>query len=258
MATTRRGAAVLTGVGRRRGIAAAVALGLAEDGWDLVLPTWTPYDRRLGIGGGAEDVEAVATAARGAGAAVVLVEADLAAVDAAEKVFAAAAAPLGPVRALVLSHSESVDSGILDTSVEAWDRHFAVNARAAWLLVQRFAEGLPDAPSTAVTGRIVALTSDHTAFNLPYGASKGALDRLIRAAAVELGPRGVRANLINPGPIDTGWMDDAIREACVAETPAGRLGTPTDTADLVRFLLSDAGGWISGQLLHSNGGFHVG
>jgi 3-oxoacyl-[acyl-carrier protein] reductase len=169
-----------------------------------------------------------------------------------------AAAALGECRALVMSHSESVDSGVLDTSVEAWDRHYAVNTRAAWLLIKHFAERLPEGPTVATTGRIVALTSDHTAFNLPYGSSKGALDRLVRAAAVELGPRGVRANLVNPGPVDTGWMDDAIRAACLAETPAGRLGTPTDTADLVRFLLSDRGGWISGQVLHSNGGFHVG
>ena len=50
-------------------------------------------------------------------------------------------------------------------------------------------------------------------------------------------------------------MDDRIRALGVADTPAGRLGTPSDTADLVRFLLSEAGGWINGQLLHSNGGF---
>jgi len=256
MTALRRGVAILTGVGRRGGIAAAIALGLAEDGWDLVLPTWTPYDRRLGIGGGRDDVETVAAEARAAGAAVALVEADLADVDAPAAVFAAAEA-VGVPRALVLSHSESIDSAILDTSVEAWDRHFAVNARAAWLLVRHFAEGLPAEPTTATTGRIVALTSDHVAFNLPYGASKGALDRLVQAAAVELGPRGIRANLINPGPIDTGWMDDEVRRRTTEATPAGRLGTPADTADLVRFLLSDAGGWISGQLLHSDGGFHA-
>jgi 3-oxoacyl-[acyl-carrier protein] reductase len=68
----------------------------------------------------------------------------------------------------------------------------------------------------------------------------------------------VRANVINPGPIDTGWMVDENRAMGVAETPAGRLGTPEDTADLVRFLLSDQGTWINGQLLHSNGGFRVG
>ncbi len=254
MTTQRRGTAILTGVGRRRGIAAAIALGLAEDGWDLLLPTWTPYDRRIGIGGGDSEVAAIAEEAREAGAAVTLVEADLGEVAAARTILDAA----GPdCRALVMSHSESVDSSVLDTSVEAWDRHFAVNTRAAWLLIKAFAEQLPATASTETRGRIVALTSDHTAFNLPYGASKGALDRLVRAAAVELGPRGIRANLINPGPIDTGWMTDGIRTELTAETPAGRLGTPKDTADLVRFLLSDAGGWISGQLLHSNGGFHV-
>jgi len=75
------------------------------------------------------------------------------------------------------------------------------------------------------------------------------------AAAVELADRGIRANVINPGPVDTGWMTAEIRQMALAQTPGGRLGTPADTADLVRFLMSDAGGWITGQLLHSNGGF---
>jgi 3-oxoacyl-[acyl-carrier protein] reductase len=137
------------------------------------------------------------------------------------------------------------------------DRHFAVNARAAWLLIKAFAEQLPAEKSAEIGGRIVALTSDHTAYNLPYGASKGALDRIVVAAAVELASRGIRANVINPGPIDTGWMTPEIREACTADTPVGRLGTPADTAGLVRFLMSDAGGWITGQILYSNGGFRT-
>ena len=146
-------------------------------------------------------------------------------------------------------------SSILDTTVESWERHFTVNARASWLLIKAFAQRIPDQRSVEATGRIIALTSDHTVHNLPYGASKGALDRLVIAAAVELGPRGVRANVINPGPIDTGWMTPQVHEYGTQQTPVGRLGTPRDTADLVRFLMSDAGGWITGQLLHSNGGF---
>jgi len=154
-----------------------------------------------------------------------------------------------------MSHCESVDSSILSTTVESWDRHFHVNARAAWLLIKAFAEHLPAGQASAAGGRIVALTSDHAAHNLPYGASKGALDRIVIAAAVELADRGIRANVINPGPVDTGWMTAEIRQMALSRTPAGRLATPADTADLVRFLMSDAGGWITGQLLHSNGGF---
>jgi 3-oxoacyl-[acyl-carrier protein] reductase len=150
-----------------------------------------------------------------------------------------------------------VDSSILDTTVESWDRHFRVNARASWLLIKAFAERLPADATTEIRGRIVALTSDHAAHNLPYGASKGALDRIVVAAAIELGSRGIRANVINPGPVDTGWMTPEIRQMVLAQTPAGRLATPADTADLVRFLMSDAGGWITGQLLHSNGGFQT-
>ena len=102
------------------------------------------------------------------------------------------------------------------------------------------------------------MTSDHTVHNLPYGASKGALDRIVTAAAVELAGRGVRANVVNPGPIDTGWMDDATRRSGIDATPAARLGTAEDTTDLVRFLFSERGSWMNGQILYSNGGFKVG
>ena len=252
----RRGTALVTGVGRRRSIGAELALGLASDGWDVLLNYWAPYDDRLDYERGADDPHAIAAQCRGLGVRAEAVPADLADPEAPSGLVAAAR-ELGDLRALVMSHCESVDSAILDTTVESWDRHFAVNARASWLLIREFAATLAQEPTAEVRGRIVALTSDHTAHNLPYGASKGALDRVVIAAASELGHRGVRANVINPGPIDTGWMTPEIREECIADTPAGRLGTAKDTTDLVRFLLSDAGGWINGQLLHSNGGFHT-
>jgi len=248
--------ALVTGVGRRRSIGAELAIGLATDGWDLALSHWQPYDERLGYERGDDDPAAVAQECRALGRRVELLPADLADPSTADALLAAATERLGPVTGLVMSHCESVDSGILTTSLASWDRHYAVNARATWLLIRALGERLPVQDHGGSPGaRIVSLTSDHTAHNLPYGSSKGALDRVVVAAAVELADRGVRANVVNPGPIDTGWMDDRIRALGAAETPAGRLGTPRDTADLVRFLFSDAGGWINGQLLHSNGGF---
>ncbi|MFE4198261.1 SDR family oxidoreductase [Paenarthrobacter sp. NPDC056912] len=248
--------AVVTGVGRRRSLGAALAVGLAGDGWDLALNYWQPYDQRLGMESSPGDPESIAAECRELGAAVELVAGDLGD-PAVPAELIAAAGRLGPVSGLVMSHCESVDSSVLTTSLESWDRHFAVNARATWLLIKAFAEQLPDAAPGEAGGRIVALTSDHTVHNLPYGASKGALDRIVTAAAVELAHRGIRANVVNPGPIDTGWMDDAIRGWTTGATPAGRLGTASDTANLVRFLFSDAGSWINGQILHSNGGFNV-
>jgi 3-oxoacyl-[acyl-carrier protein] reductase len=244
----------VTGVGRRRSIGAGLALGLAEDGWDLVLNYWAPYDDRVSYARGEHDTEKIATECRRGGAKVEVAPGDLAEADVPARLVESAAA-LGGLRGLVMSHCESVDSSILDTTIDSWDRHFAVNARAAWLLIKAFAEHLPADTTTKVRGRIVALTSDHAVHNLPYGASKGALDRVVVAAAVELAGRGIRANAINPGPIDTGWMSPDIRQMGLRQTPAGRLGTPADTADLVRFLMSDAGSWITGQVLYSNGGY---
>ncbi len=156
--------------------------------------------------------------------------------------------------ALVMAHCESVDSDLLSTSVESFDRHFAVNARASWLLIREHAKRFVTEPGT---GRVVALTSDATVGNLPYGASKGALDRIVIAAARELADLRITSNAVNPGPVDTGWMSEPLRADILRINPRGRLGLATDTAALVAFLLSPDGGWVNGQLLHSDGGLHV-
>jgi 3-oxoacyl-[acyl-carrier protein] reductase len=147
-----------------------------------------------------------------------------------------------------------VDSGLLDTTVESFDRHYAVNVRASWLLLREYAERFRGDEGR---GRVVALTSDAVVGNVPYGATKGALDRVVIAAARELAHLRVSANVVNPGPIDTGWMSEELREQVRAATPLGREGTPEDAAALVSFLLSPEGGWVNGQLLNSDGGLHV-
>lgn len=244
-----RPAALITGAGRLLGIAAGIATRLADDGWDLALSYWRPYDAAQPSPSSSDEPERLAGDLRRRGATVTLLPGDLADPGEPDRLIDAATSALGPLRGLVLSHAESRDSSILDTTVESFDRHMIVNARASWQLVAAFARQATDG------GAIVALTSDHAAFNLPYGASKGALDRIVLAAARELGHLGIRANVVNPGPIDTGWMDEALRVELTRRQPSGRLGTPADVAGLVAFLLSDDGAWTTGQLIHTDGGF---
>jgi 3-oxoacyl-[acyl-carrier protein] reductase len=245
--------ALVTGVGRTVGIGAGIAIRLAASGWDVAFTYWTGYDERMRWGAEAGATDTIENTLINHGAAVAAIEADLTETSAPGLIFDEAERRLGNVTALVMCHCESVDSGLLDTTIDSFDRHFAVNARATWLLIREYGLRFRGVHGS---GRVISLTSDAVVGNLPYGASKAALDRITLAAAHELAHLGVTANAINPGPVDTGWMTEKLRQAVVRQTPLGRLGTPQDTAQLVEFLCAAEGGWINGQLLMSNGGFH--
>jgi 3-oxoacyl-[acyl-carrier protein] reductase len=229
--------ALVTGVSRRRGIGAACADELEAQGWTVVRSGWRSYDERMPWGADNDPCP--------------ILDADLEDPAVPGSLISHVNEMSGPITALVMCHAESVDSSITDTTVESFDRHYAVNARAPWLLIKAFADQFPGPEGS---GRIIAITSDHTPFNLPYGASKGALDRIVQAAAVELSELGVTANVVNPGPNQTGWITPEIEEAILHRNLQPRLGTPEDCAHLVAFLCSERGRWINGQLLHSDGG----
>lgn len=216
--------ALVTGAARADSIAAGIVPRLRSDGWDVVTSDLVDTDYPC----------------------------DLSDPDAPGVLVDTIVRERGILSALVLSHAHGVDASILDTTAESFDRHMAVNARASLLLIAGFVRQMD-----ATGGAVVAFTSDHTTGNLPYGASKGALDRIVISAAREFGDRGLSANVVNPGPIDTGWMDDETRAHLTAYQPSGRLGTPRDIAALTSFLLSQEGRWVSGQLLSADGGFSI-
>jgi 3-oxoacyl-[acyl-carrier protein] reductase len=220
--------ALITGAARANSIAAGIVPRLRAAGWTVVTSdlagSEVPADDH--------------------------VPADLSGREGPEALIAEVNRRHGAIGALVLSHAHDVESGLLDTTAESLDLHLAVNARASMLMIAAFARQAGEEG-----GAVVALTSDHVTGNLPYGVSKGALDRLVISAARELGPRRISANVLNPGPVDTGWMSDDVRESLGAMTPLGRLGRPADVAAVVEFLVSPEGRWISGQLLKADGAF---
>jgi len=234
-------AVLVTGVGRSVGIGNAIATSLTADGWTVVTSGHVDYDAKMSWGADPDGPPQPGIAH---------FEADLADPEAAQQLIDQASDAAGPLTGLVMCHCESVDSSILTTSVESFDLHFAVNARAIWLLIKAFAEQFP----ATGAGRIAAITSDHAEFNLPYGASKAALDRIVIAAATELAHLGITSNVINPGGTDTGWMNSEIVELVLDRNLQPRVGLPQDCANLVRFLFSPEGQWVNAQLLYSDGG----
>jgi 3-oxoacyl-[acyl-carrier protein] reductase len=247
---------IVTGASRRIAIGAAIARRAVADGASILLHTWSPHDAEQPWGEDADGPATLLQELRTAGGRVEHLSADLADPETPAMVLAAAHDAFGHVDALIANHARSSGQDLEHLTAAELDLSYAVNTRATLLLAQAFAAQHDD---TRPGGRVLLFTSGqyHGAMpaELPYIASKAALHELTRSLAVHLMPRQITVNCINPGPNDTGYADAVGRAAVIAANPGGRWSTPTDTARLVAWLLSDEADWVTGQTIASDGGW---
>lgn len=249
----RRRGALVTGLGRRRGIAAAVCRQLIRDGWEVVACGCPAYDHEAEpTDPPGENLDALVEELAATGR-FLWRPIDLEAPSAAAQLFDTAELAMARIDALVAVHARSLPGGLLEVTQEEFDKHLAVNARATLFLISEFARRWRGHDGS---GRIVTFVSGPPLRGeIAYAASKGAVEWLTLSAAAELAPRGISVNAVDPGPTDTGWMSEVIARDIVAASPLGRIGTADDAAELVAFLCSERGGWITGQVIRSDGGW---
>lgn len=246
--------AVVTGASRAIGIGAATARRLAAAGAAVYLTWYHAYDAEMPWGSRAEEVQTLLTDLRGQGVQAAGMELDLSRPDAAALLFDQVARELGVPDILVNNATYSVNADITQLTADLLDRHYAVNLRGMALLCAEFARRF----NKPEGGRIINLTSGQSIGpmpgELPYVATKGAVEAFTVTLSAELAPRHITVNAIDPGATDTGWMSPELYARLTAATPMGRVGLPADAARLITFLASDDAAWITGQVLHSTGG----
>jgi 3-oxoacyl-[acyl-carrier protein] reductase len=225
-------------VSRRAGIGYAIARRLQAD--RLVLHGW---------GDSVEDTAAALRVER-PDVAIEAVEADFADPGAPERVVAAC----GDLDVLVANHAHSSLGGLGELEAAEIDRALAVNVRATLLLVQAFYARHDGREG----GRVILMTSGQHRGPMPgelaYIAGKGALHQLTASLAAAAADKRITVNCVDPGATDTGWADAETYAAVLAQAPFGRWGEPDDAARLIAFLCSDAGRWVTGQVITSSGG----
>lgn len=255
--------ALVTGASRRIGIAYTLAKRLANRGADVVTHSWAPADAAQSWGadplGPAGVVQYLRNELDDDAGQVTGLSSDLVDPSTPHHVIDSVVEEHGGIDILIATHARSSTNDLASSTADELDLCWAINVRSVLLLVQRYLEVRDH---SRPGGRVVVFTSgQHYApmsGEIPYATTKGALQQITKSLAQTLAPRKVTANCIDPGPVDTGYADDELREFVANSMAFKRWGTPDDVANLVEWLTSDAGGWMTGQTLAHDGGASLG
>ncbi len=236
--------------GGSRGIGAAIARDLAAAGARVVVNYREQH----------EAAESVVAAIAEAGGTAEALAFDVAEAEAVDRAIRDVAARLGNVDVLINNAGVSADGLILRTTEEAWDRVLDVNLKGVFNCTKAVTRGM----MRARTGRIINVSSvvgfmGNTGQST-YAASKAGVIGFTKAAARELASRNITVNAVAPGLIETEMLEGmqaAARDMVLALVPLGRLGAPDDVAAAVTFLAGPGGAYITGQVIHVNGGLYV-
>lgn len=239
--------AIITG--GSRGIGRAVAQCLAEDGASVVVSGLDPA--RL---------KAATKELEGFGAPVLGVVADVARREDVERLVDQTKDRFARIDVLVNNAGITRDALLVRMKDEDWDRVLDVNLRGAFLMMRAVAKVMMRQKG----GRIINITSAAGAMGNPgqanYSAAKAGVIGLTKSAARELSRWGILVNAVAPGLIETDMaaaLPQEAREALLAQIPLGRIGSGREVAEVVRFLAGDGAAYMTGQVLHVNGGLYM-
>ncbi|RZL91793.1 MAG: SDR family oxidoreductase [Variovorax sp.] len=238
--------AIVTGASR--GIGAAIASRLAQDGYAVV----------VNYAGNAQEAAKVVDGIVTAGGRATAVQADVAAPAAARRLFDEALRLYGRVDVLVNNAGVMPPAlpHLADTDDQTFDRLFSVNVKGSFNTMREAATRLQ------AGGRILNFSTSVIGLGLPgyavYAATKGAIEVMTNILAKELRGRGITVNAVAPGPTATALFLDGkspeVVERMAKAAPLERLGTPEDIANTVALLVGPQAGWVNGQTLRANGG----
>ena len=233
--------------GASRGIGRASALALAQGGAQVLVH----YNSNE------KEADTVVAEIRKRGGKAEKVGADLRKPDGAHTLAKRVRAIVGDrLDILVANAGISKSASIEDTTVEDFDNLFAVNVRAPFFLVQQLLPALCKGSNIIFTSSLAAHTSVGTLY--AYGATKGAVDTLVKHFAAALGPRGIRVNAVAPGVVETDASNftktEMGRQVTLGMQALKRVAQPDDIAPVVAFLASDDARWVTGDSIHVDGG----
>jgi len=237
--------------GAQQGIGRAIALAMAREGAGVAV---NYLDDRAAA-------EGVATDIRAAGRRAVVVQGDVSRAADARGMVEAAVAQLGALDVLVNNAGVFPRSEFLELSEAQWDHVLGVNLKGGFLCAQAAARAMVAAGRRGAIVNISSSAIRGDARGVHYSASKAGVLGMTRAMALALAPHGIRVNAIAPGLTDTAQPRHGNTEEQIAararEIPLGRMAQPDEIAQVAIFLASGAAGWITGELIHVNGGLYM-